>query len=230
MRCTLPEARTEEGWAVVHRGCRIAPVISAMGFLVLVGFALVRVASAQQGQPVTSSTPDHVAPLRVTTRLVQISVIVDDKHGNPITGLAKEDFVLLDDKELQEIQFFAKQSNRPTNQSLAPLPTDTFTNRIADNVGTPESVTVILLDALNTEFADQALARKQVLRFLQQIQPGDRVALYWLGNSLHVLHDFTADASILRGTLAGFAGESSESLLEVFVAVTLQHGPLRMIG
>jgi VWFA-related protein len=39
---------------------------------------------------------------------------------------------------------------------------------------------------------------------LQHIQPQEYVALYWLGDGLHVLHDFTTDASVLRQVLAGY--------------------------
>jgi VWFA-related protein len=54
--------------------------------------------------------------MRVTTRLVQVNVIVNDKHGHPITGLMKEDFVLLDNKTPQEIQLFSAETNLTTAQ------------------------------------------------------------------------------------------------------------------
>jgi hypothetical protein len=41
-------------------------------------------------------------------------------------------------------------------------------------------VTVILFDALNIERTDQILARRQVLKVLDQLPPQSRVALYWL--------------------------------------------------
>jgi VWFA-related protein len=87
----------------------------------------------------------------VTARLVQINVIVNDKHGNPITGLTKEDFILLDNKQPQEIQFLSAETNLPRGQPEAPLPP---TNRFSEQASVPASVTVTLLDALNTEFAD----------------------------------------------------------------------------
>ncbi len=152
------------------------------------------------------------ARLRSTTRLIQVNVIVTGKHGNPITGLTKDEFQVFDNKRSQEIQFFSAQDNLAPDQTTAPLPPNTFTNRVGKQAGTPESVTVILLDALNSDFSDQALVRQQVLRFLNQLQPRDRVALYWLGQRLHVLHNFTTDASQLRDALVGFATDSSQSL------------------
>jgi len=150
----------------------------------------------------------------VTTRLVQINVIVNDKRGNPITGLTKEDFVLLDNKHPQEIQLFSAEANLPRDQPQAPLPPDTYTNRISEHASVPANVTIILLDALNTEFADQALTRKQVLKFLEQLRPQDRVALYWLGNNLYVLNDFTTDVASLREALVRSKGESNREHAE----------------
>jgi len=152
--------------------------------------------------------------LRVNTRLVQVNVIVNDKHGNPITGLTKEDFVLLDNKKPQEIHLFSAETNLPRDQPQAPLLPDTYSNRLSEQANVSASVTVILLDALNTEFADQALTRKQVLKFLEHLRPQDRVALYWLGNNLYVLNEFTSDVASLRGALNRSAGESNRDLAE----------------
>ncbi len=145
---------------------------------------------------------------------MQVNVIVNNKHGNPLTGLTKDDFVLLDNRHPQEIQLFSVETNLPRDQPPAPLPLDTFTNRLSEHASVPASVTVILLDALNTEFADQALTRKQVLKFLEQLRPQDRVALYWLGNNLYVLNDFTTDVSSLRAALGRSKGESNRGLAE----------------
>lgn len=152
--------------------------------------------------------------MRVTTRLVQVNVIVNDKHGNPITGLKKEDFVLLDNKTSQEIQLFSAETNLPTAQPSSPAPPDTYSNYIPENAAVPASVTLILLDSLNTEFRDQALTRKQVSRLLDQLRPQDRVALYWLGNKLYVLNDFTSDVASLREALGLSRGETNRDLRE----------------
>ena len=73
----------------------------------------------------------------------------------------------------------------------------------------PANITVILLDALNTSFSDQAFANGRVVKFLQQLQPQDRIALYTLGTRLRILHDFTYDASSLLDALKGYRGQLS---------------------
>jgi len=167
---------------------------------------------AAQNAPPTAAEAQSLATLHVTTRLVEVNVIVNDKHGNPITGLTQKDFALLDNGKVQEVRVFSAEHDSATSASSPPLPADVFTNRIEERTHVPASVTVILLDALNTEPADQTLAWKQVLKVLDQIRPEEYVALYWLGNELRVLHEFTTDIGTLREVLAGLQGKSSRQL------------------
>jgi len=186
----------------------VAAIPLAMSLAIF--FISVGTTSAQQSDPATQTAPQ--ARLRVTTRLVEVNVIVDDKHGNPITGLAKDNFEILDNKKRQEIRVFSEETDSPAAVNHVPLPPDTYSNRI-DPQERPAGVTVILLDTLNTDFADQALAQKQLLKFLETLQPQDHVALYWLGNSgLRVLQDFTADSSALREAAVHFKAESGQWL------------------
>lgn len=141
--------------------------------------------------------------LRSTTRLVQVNVVVQGKHGEPLTGLRKEHFTLTDNGRPQQIAVFAENSNAALPVSAAPLGPNLFTNRLEQKSGTPASITVILFDSLNTPYADQAYARSQLVRFLQQIRPQDRIGIYTLGSTLRVLHDYTADSSELLRKLSG---------------------------
>jgi VWFA-related protein len=165
-------------------------------------------------RPPAPKDPGSTATLGVTTRLVQINVIVNDRHGHPVKGLTTEDFTLFDNKIPQKVQLFPAATDPPGGPSSPPLPPDTFSNQLSACAPRSPSVTLILLDALNTEFADQTLARKQVLKFLEQLRPQDRVAIYWLGNNLYVLNDFTTDPYVLREALARYKGPSSHELAE----------------
>jgi hypothetical protein len=47
---------------------------------------------------------------------------------------------------------------------------------------------------LNTSWSDQVYARKALIKFLGQIEPQDRIAIFALGKrSLTLLHDYTTD-------------------------------------
>jgi VWFA-related protein len=89
----------------------------------------------------------------------------------------------------------------------APLPAGIYTNRPQQREESPTTVTVVLLDAVNTRIEDQGYAKGQFIKFLSQIRPQDRVAVYALGNQLRILQDFTGDSKALLNSLARFRGE-----------------------
>ena len=62
---------------------------------------------------------------RSDTHLVQINVIVRDKHG-PITNLSKDDFVLTDNGRLEEIKAFSLNSVAAAARKRIATPADTF--------------------------------------------------------------------------------------------------------
>ncbi len=146
--------------------------------------------------PGPPSTPQPEIVMRSSTRLVEISIVVRDKKGNPITGLKKEDFSVLDEGKTQDVAFFSAPTSAPLTRPN-PLPPNVFTNRFDLKGEDPGAVTVILFDALNTSTQDQSYVRKQVIGFLRTVKPQDHVALYALTNELLILHDFTRDASAL---------------------------------
>ncbi len=129
--------------------------------------------------PMPAQEPSLV--LRSTTRLVQVNVVVQDKNGRPVANLKKEDFVLRDNGKTQEIRIFSVESKDQLYAPAAQLPPNVFSNRLEQRSGAPANVTAILLDGLNTKWGDQAVARQQIIRYLERLQPQDRVGLYTLG-------------------------------------------------
>src|SRR5579862_9478701 len=82
------------------------------------------------GQSVQASQATSSQPIRSIARLIQLSVVVQDKHGNPVTGLKKDDFVILDEKKPQTIQVFSVQTNQLPVTPPPALPPDFYTNRV----------------------------------------------------------------------------------------------------
>jgi VWFA-related protein len=139
-------------------------------------------------------------------RLVQVSVVVEDKKGNPVTGLKQEDFTVLDEGKPQKIAFFTAAvpppatpaSEQPSSKPVRLLPANAFTNRYdLKGQDPPGAVTVVLFDSLNTAPQDQSFVRKEVIHFLQTLKPQDHVAVYGLTTQLLILHDFTRDSADL---------------------------------
>jgi VWFA-related protein len=170
---------------------------------VLIVALTVSAGPAQQTAPQTKDSQEATV-FHSSARLVQVSVVVEDKKGNPVTGLKKEDFTVMDDGKPQQIAFFTPASQvPPQTQQQAPqraslLPPNVFTNRFdLKGQDPPGTATIVLFDLLNTSSQDQSYVRKEVIHFLQSLKPQDHVAVYGLTNQLFILHEFTRDAADL---------------------------------
>lgn len=203
--------------------------VARTGVIICAIFAcLIAVKAHGQSQPPAPPVSSNqngpsAGTLHVTTRAVQVSVIAQDGEGHPVTGLTQDDFKILDNSVPQKIVSFSQNSGRLTadvTPGVRPVSANAFSNRVDERTGVPPSVTVILLDALNTDFHDMASARGQVVKFLRQIHPEDRVALYELTTKLVVLHDFTSDTATLLRALGGSTNPQSGAPAE-----TLQVSP-----
>src|SRR5258708_30035727 len=140
---------------------------------------------------------DIPAPVfRTTTRLVQVNVVVHD-HNGPVGDLKKEDFTVFEKGKQQEISFFSVESLDKLPAPAVKLPAHIFSNQLAQRNGVPSSVTVILLDSLNTPFADQVQARKAVIELLLQIKRTGHSAIYRVSNRVEVVPGYTTDATAL---------------------------------
>ena len=180
-----------------------------MGRLVL---ALSCVALAVAASSLAAEKQDELV-IRSTSRLVQMSVVAQDKQGHPVADLEKEDFEVFDNGKPCPIKVFVVEAPGSSTQPR-PLPRSTFTNQFARTTGARSGYAVILLDWLNTAWADQARARKQVVQMLQRIELNDKVALYVLDRGLRVVTDFGVDKATLLEKLAALRGDPRD-LLEV---------------
>ncbi len=130
-----------------------------------------------------------------------------------MSDLKKEDFTITERGKPQQVVFFSMASADKAAAPAPPLPPHIFSNVFAGGTGVPTSVTVVLLDLLNTSWTDQVYARKALIKFLGQIQPQDRIAIFALGSrSLTLLHDYTTDAASLIERLKKTSGEIASDL------------------
>ena len=156
---------------------------------------------AQQTQQAAPAIPPPT--IRVTTHMVLIDAVVTDKQGKAITGLRPEDFVVEENGKVQKIVSLTTPADSIPGAAPA-LPPGIYSNEAQfRSPGRP--ITVMLLDALNTPFTDQAYARTQMLAFVkEQFKPGDRMGVFALTGSLNVLQDFTSDPQVLYTALQRF--------------------------
>jgi len=166
--------------------------------------------------------PPQAPKIHVSTHLVQIGIIVRDGKG-AVEDLTKDDFAILDRGKPQTISVFTAESAPSTPQPASsqplpqPLPANTFSDLPQVNGSAVRSITIVLLDNLNTlsgnghpgyesgplwmEDLALANAKAHLIDFITTLDPRDRVAIYGLSDTLHVLCDFTSERERLLGIL-----------------------------
>ncbi len=157
-----------------------------------------------------------------TTNLVVLNVSVRDSSGNPISGLKKEAFTVVEDDKPQSIAVFEFQKleldplppappPQPLEQPAAPA------KLIAASA--PGSVRyrdrrllVLFFDFSSMPPADQVRAQEAGLKFVEkQLTASDMVSIMTFSTRLQVQQDFTDDRAKLKEIIGSFRlGEGSE--------------------
>jgi len=163
--------------------------------------------------PIHSQTAaNNAATIKTKSQLVLVDVVVTNDKGEPITGLEKKDFAILEDGKLQTISTFEAHGGVPITQiQLPPLPPHVYTN--FPLVQAADSINIILLDALNTPSRDQVYVRSQMLKYLKTIPPGTRVAIFTLASQLRMLQGLTTDSTELLAALDNTKAAQQSALL-----------------
>jgi VWFA-related protein len=180
---------------IFYRSGRARP----SSFLALFALCGVLVAQSPSAIPQATAPAEKVPVIKATTRVVLLDVVVTDNKGQPVTDLKKEDVTILEGGKKQALASFNLVDRRTAAKQAVPemLP-DVYYNRVGAGT-TSDPVTVMLLDTLNTPVLEQSYMRDQMLKYLkEQHQPGQRMAIYGLANSLILLQDFTDDPELLR--------------------------------
>jgi len=164
------------------------------------------IASAPQSQTVLQSNGNPTPIFKAKARLVLVDVVVTNGKGDPVSGLKKQDFELMEDGKVQTIAIFEEHNGAPPEKiKLPPMPPNVYTNFPV--VQAADSVNVILLDALNTPASDQTYMHSEMLKYVKKLSPQTRVAVFTLGSRLRMLQGVTTDSrqllAVLNSTKAG---------------------------
>jgi VWFA-related protein len=153
----------------------------------------------------SSSTPQEPVDevVRITSKLVQMDVVVTDKNGKQVTDLRPEDFEIFEDGHAQPITHFSYVLTGPASGPLSaeaiaatgsgtiPTPTRPRRERVRRTIA-------IVVDDLGLSFDTTVTARNALRKFInEQIQPTDLVAIIRTGGKVGALQQFTGDKRLL---------------------------------
>jgi len=140
--------------------------------------------------------------LRLDVRRVPVDIVVLDKQGNAVRGLTQDDFTVKEDGKEQRVASFDAVDGSAasfTPPKLPTLPPNTF----VDIPGQAERGPLYILyyDMVNTPQEDQMQFRARLLKFVDDAQPGTRMALFVNAAGLHLVQGFTSDHALLRAAI-----------------------------
>ena len=160
------------------------------------------IAAVPAGNPPAGSQPQPPV-YRTHARDVVVDVVVTRGAAEPVNGLRAQDFIVLEDGQRQTIDYFEEHSAKAlpaaSLQPLPRMPPGVYTN--VPPAPENDSINVLLLDALNTDQAEQSYVRQNILNFLKGMRPGTRAAIFTLSSRLRMVQGFTADSAALVAAL-----------------------------
>ncbi len=169
--------------------------------------ALVLAVCSSVSLPAQDATP-HAPTITVISRLVVLDVVVTGPNGKPVDGLTQNDFRIYEDDKLQPIRSFESPSVHFEPAVLSPEATSAPNQTPLDTAQTSSfglgPVTILVLDQLNTHFADSSFARRELREYLLKqpatlTHPTTLLTVY--DNNFKQLQAFTRDRDALLHSL-----------------------------
>lgn len=157
-------------------------------------------------KPEAESAPATSRPaITVKARLVVLDVVVTDKTGKPVDDLTEKDFHIFEDGEQQRIRSLeAPSAHQLPPASLAAGASAAFDPARPASFG-HSPVDILVLDQLNTHFADSSFARRSLHDYLAgqpALLPQPTTLLSVYDNRFKLLQAFTRDRDALLRALA----------------------------
>ena len=141
---------------------------------------------------VQSSQQPGPYSIEVNSQIVVLDVVVNNKKGEPLSNLTRDDFKVYEDKVPQTILSFESASRAASQLSPAPMAINSTAQLDKQEPNAP--VSIIVLDEVTTKFEDEAFARYSLKKYLNGQsdtlqQPTMLVAVNF--KNILVLRDYT---------------------------------------
>ncbi len=167
--------------------------------------------------------------LTVNARLVVLDVVVTGKDSKPVNDLTEKDFQVFEDGKLQRIRSLERPSEHVLPQtSLAAGAAAVFDPAQPASFG-HSSVNVLVLDQLNTHFADSSFARRSMHDYLAKqpaLLPQPTTLLSVYDNQFQRLQNFTRDRDAL---LRALTDAPTKYAWKLEVNGKTDHGPVERL-
>lgn len=158
--------------------------------------------------PAQETPPQESFGESIEVSVVNVEVFVTDKKGQPISGLTKEDFEVLEDgKPVAVTNFYAESRSQGGVPALAASASAVAVERPEDR----RLRLVIFVDDVNMEPEGRNRVLPSLAKFLRsELVPGDEVMLVRYDQKLDIRRAFTSDLGLVEKDIAALQGLSSD--------------------
>ena len=139
----------------------------------------------------------------VEVRLHSLDAIVTDRDGKPVTGLTKEDFVVLENGAPQEITNFSSYESSASTFSIpeATQPAAAAPSEVKAVSAPPPRRFVFFIDEMAIQSAARNTLKKNALELVRAMRPGDMAAVVRPSGAARMVQEFTSDAAVVERAL-----------------------------
>ena len=149
-------------------------------------------------------------PIRITTQLVQLDVVVTDKNGRVVRGLTKDDFELLENGKKQEIKFLefvdagkGQQSAEAARAAAAEAARTPLPSTQGVSAAEVRRIFAFVVDDLTIRPEDLIYVRQMLTGFVDnQMRPTDLVGIFRTVGSEGLFQQFTTDKALLHKAIS----------------------------
>ncbi len=163
--------------------------------------------------------------LRIETESVELDVTVTDKKGRPVPNLTREDFVIKDDGQPQNLTSFGYRtlSSFSPSSSSSTKPNTTPNSSPLSTGNPPTRYIILALDDLHIRLENVMRTRDSLLKFVnEQMLDDDYVAIFSTSGQLPLYQQFTNDRETLRRAVRRIELINRPEFSQVILAVQRQ--------
>ena len=192
--------------------------------------SFVATGAAAQGAKGASPPQESEEPTffeSIDVQVINVEVFVTDRGGKRVTGLTREDFEILEDRQPIEVSNFyavdagkAQIGSGPVDQGVAEGEGSLIDEPAPAEEGTPSEqrlhLAIVLDDLTMTPQNRNRLVQAIETSVLPRLQPDDRAMVAILnGGSVQITQRLTADRTLLQKTLEEAMKSSSQGIARV---------------
>jgi VWFA-related protein len=177
-------------------------MLSRLSLTVLVVLLLSPFLSGQTQSQQPTPPQNQPYTIQAVSRVVLTDVTVTDKNGNPVHGLPKSAFQILDNGKPQTIASFEEHTTAPVAaiEPVAAASPGAYSNDYLLHL--PPVLSVVLIDIANLGITDQMYLYYELKKFFKEQPMVQPVAIYLrAANGCFLVQNFTSDRELLLTAL-----------------------------